>query len=205
MRWAFLLVAAACATDPTTKDADTDSDGVADTDVTAETGETGGLWDVDTDDPVVPAAPFKATDDPIAPTALDGTWRGTFTFVEVALLGRNPRCEGTIVLTVDPTAPRHVVADLACSDWNPNGGGIASRPYRDLFGIAYATLDPANLTPLSLDISVGAPNMSTYSAQGIAVEVDGDTMGFTYEDIERIGPIAFGFKLLDVTLTRDTP
>ena len=24
-------------------------------------------------------------------------------------------------------------------------------------------------------------------------------------NIERIGPIAFGFKLLDVTLTRDTP
>jgi hypothetical protein len=129
-------------------------------------------------------------DSDIGATALDGTWTGSFVFVDVwpdLLVKEDPRCEGTVELVIDGTADRHVMAEMRCDTWDPNFklGALPAAlagPYGDLEGIGFATLDPADLTEFRLDVSIVATNMSPFTRK-VRIRAVDDTLVMDFDSV----------------------
>lgn len=170
----LLLLPLACSGAPPDSGPDTD-DAPAETDSPAETDASPsdtfdppdfGDEDASGDDTFADRFPVDAD---IGPTSLDGTWTGEFTYIDlVPLSPRNPKCIGTVELTISGSADRHVVGVMRCETWDPNfslGSLPASiaGPYGPLDGLLFATLDPADLTQFRTETSIVATNMSPFT------------------------------------------
>ncbi len=192
MRRLLWLFVVACGNPSTTPADDADTDTVGDTDDTVEDTEI--VWD--TGDGNEPGNgedtgfnPF-VVDPNIGATALDGVWKGTLVYLDVwpdLLVKEDPRCEGTVELVIDGTADRHVIAEFRCTVWDPNFklGGLPAAlagPYGDLEGIAFASLDPNNLTEFRLDTSIVATNMNPFTRR-VKVTSDGTTLTVNFNGV----------------------
>lgn len=200
MRWfaaSALLVGACHSVSP----AASDTDGV--TEDTRELGsdtDTGITWR-DTGS-ALPDETDSVLDAPIGPTALDGTWVGTFTYTEVGPIGKDPQCIGDVTLTIDGNGPRHVSGHWLCTHWDPNTSlGLG---YAKLDGYTFATLDPNDLTRFPLDGAFGARNMQLWEFQRRPMLVVDDTLTLDIDQVTGIGALRAGHKLT-ASLTRSTP
>lgn len=146
-------------------------------------------------------------DAPIGPTALDGVWAGAFELTEVVIATENPKCFGTMTLTIDGRGPRHVIAEFSCTDWNPNisllPGGLG-REYGELFGVGFGTLNPADLSKFRIDVAMAADAMITFIADDIQVKEEAGTLIIDWEYVLGVLGIRTGHKL-SATLSKGTP
>lgn len=196
----------ACSTGGTTDkadDADTDGATTRDTDRGQDSDD---VWDTgllspggvdgDTDTPTY-------GDPDIGPTVLDGTWVGTFELRNVVpLFATNPLCVGDVTFSFDGTAYRHGRASFSCTHWDPNFDGLGGLTrYGDLDGIGLATLDPGDLSQVSFDFFLRAPNMLDFDKRGVVATIDGDTLTVDYDAVTGAGTLREGFRL-DITATR---
>ena len=200
MRWmaSWALLIGACQHEPTT-DTGTPGDTVDTREVGSDT-DTGITWK-DTGS-AVPHETDSVLDAPIGPTALDGTWTGTFTYTEVGPIGKDPQCIGDVTLTIHGDAPRHVSGEWICTHWDPNTPlGLG---YAKLNCYTFATLDPTDLTRFPLDGAFGARNMQLWELQRRPMLVVDDTLTLDIDLVTGIGALRAGHKLT-ATLTRATP
>jgi hypothetical protein len=170
----FLLLALACpgappASQDEADDSSAETDSPAETDASpSDTFDPPDFGDDDgaAEDTFVDRFPV---DPDLGPTSLDGTWTGELTYIDVVPLSpRNPKCIGTVELTISGSADRHVVGVVRCETWDPNfslGSLPASiaGPYGPLDGLLFATLDPTDLTQFRTDTSIVATNMSPFT------------------------------------------
>lgn len=192
-----MLLAGACTTStPGTND----TDGAVDTRQDSDPSETGITWR-DTAS-TLPDETASVLDTPIGPTALDGTWTGTFTYLEVGPIGKDPLCPGEVTMHISGDAPRHVSAQWTCTHWEQNTSiGLG---YARLDGYTFATLDPADLSRFRLDGAFGARNMQTWEFDSRPMLVDGDTLTLDLDAIVGVGALRSGHKLT-ASLTREAP
>lgn len=147
--------------------------------------------------------PGTTLDANIGTTALDGVWAGTFSISEtMPFIARDPACIGEVSFVIDGTATRHVQATFTCTNWDPNATLLGfDVGYGDLFGVGFATLDPANLDRFRMDISLGAPRMLPADFLGGLVRVVDDTLTMHIDTVVGIGGLSTG-HIVDATLTR---
>jgi hypothetical protein len=195
VRWLPFLLVVGCSYGAPPA-ADTDTDVVGD-DVTGGDSDTAVPWTGETDLSSFTSDTFPVVDDPIGPTALDGAWAGTFELDEVLpLSNKEPHCAGTVTMTIDGRAPRHVVAEFACPTWDPNlPETLLYHPYGPVSGIGFATLDPADLSGFVLQAALGATYMATLDANRVKVQVADDHLVGTFDDVKGIGTLKSGRKL----------
>lgn len=181
MRFAPLLLLAACARIVVPDPVDTDDTDVV-LDDTAPPPDTLAVWDTQ-GDPGVQGDTFRVTDRPIGPTPQDGVWGGFFDLREVTPFGANPRCrDGWMSLTVDGTAERHVVARLDCDVWQPQAGALTGE-YGPLTGIGFATMDPADTSRITLDFSMSAQRMARVDFTEVIRFGAGDTVDISIDTV----------------------
>lgn len=208
-----VLALTACVTSPEPSEPEATDEPVADT---AETDfvdwpDSGDSDEEDTEEPVDTSLP-----QPIGPTPLDGTWEGTFVFLEVVPGIPNPRCEGTATFTIDGTATSHISGNLLCPEaaWDPNFDftiadlipiplpfPIPDSSYGDLDGLILGQLIPDQWGRSDLVyLEVSAASMTSLSERG-RFQFDGDTMTLSFDGVSGFGGFRTG-RRLDIEATR---
>lgn len=204
------LLLAACSTSTTTDTTDQSTTDAVDSNA-AETGDTSdtdtdvtwatGLIDTDTGDD-------DMTDDAIGATPLDGTWTGTFWIRQFRVTPlNNPRCiDGTIEITVDGNAERHLIGTLSCSTWDPNTAGavLVDPRYGEATGALFGTLDPQDFTKAVVDITVSEAIMGSAGFLAIEAPIEGDTMTIVKEESQTLPVVGKeGFRI-EATVTKQS-
>lgn len=188
-RWIPLCCLLACNGSEPYIDPDEDTvDSMVDT---VETSDTSGNDDEENPwDTSVEGDPQRDTytqDDPdIGVTPIDGTWWGTFTLTqELPLSQRTPVCTGDVDMTVSGSAQRHVLVEMNCPRWTPQPSIVLGR-WGPAAGFGFATLNPENFNLFSLDVLLRADQMPPIELTELRVNVSGDTMVSTFDNITGI-------------------